>query len=208
MNDKRKTVSKKAGIRIGLVVALVMGMSFAYIALPMPKLIQDEYTESWHIVWEGPLTALAEANPGEGVGGILEVFITNHSATPDTTYLQNTSATIEGWCTAAGFGYATADATNIDTAHSTAFDVVVRVRGNETMCDRDGDWFDADLKVEWTCADLSVGADTAMTGVVTLNNTGLNYLYMNFYDDNSGSGYTIGKGDTVEITSIKFSAYY
>lgn len=199
---------KKAGIRAGLVVALVIGLTFAYITLPSLQLVQDKDTKSWHVIWESNLAHAAEANPGAGAGGILEIFFVNHTATPTTAYNENTSATIEGWCTTAKLGYASADDFNTELAHSVAFDVVVRVRGNATMCERDGDWFPADLKVEWTSADLGIGADTDMTGVITLNNTALPYLYMNFYDDNGAAGFTLPKDASYDITSIKLSAYY
>jgi hypothetical protein len=203
--NKIVTNKKKAGIRVGLILALVIGMTFAYITLPSPQLIQDPNTKSWHVIWESNLASAAEANPGAGAGGILEIYFVNHT---DTVTTQNTTATIEGWCTAAGLGYASADNFNTELAHSVAFDVCVRVRGNETMCDRGGNWFPADLKVEWTSADLSVGADTAMVGAITLNNTALPYLYMNFEDDNGDAGFTLSKDGTAQITSIKFSAYF
>lgn len=200
MNSKI-TNKKKAGFRAGFIIALVIGMTFAYLTLPTPKLD----TKSWHIVWEGNMAQADEANPGAGAGGILEIFFINHT---DAVTTQNTSATIEGWCDAAGLGYVSADDFNTELAHSVAFDVCVRVRGNETMCDRGGNWFPADLKVEWTSADLGIGADTAMVGVVSYNNTAANYLWMNFEDDNADAGFTLPKDASYDITSIKLSAYY
>jgi len=197
---------KRNKIGYGLVFFLVMGMLFAYFTFPSPTFVKKD--GSWHVIFEGNLAEAAEADPGAGASGILEIFIINHSATPGTTYTQNSSSTLEGWCTAAGLGYCNADDSNVDIAHSTAFDIVVRVRGNDTHCWRTDHWYPADLKVEITCAGLSIGADTDLTGVVSYNNSGADYLWMNFYIDNSGSGYTISKGSTVEITSIKFSAYY
>jgi hypothetical protein len=179
-------------------------MTFAYITLPSPQLVQDPNTKSWHVIWESNLVSAAEANPGAGAGGILEIYFYPHDADPATTYTENTTATLE----AASLGWANADNFNTELEHSTLFDVVVRVRGNETMCDRGGNWFPADLKVEWTSADLSIGADTAMTGVITLNNTALPYLYMNFYDNNGAAGFTLAKDGSATISSIKFSAYY
>jgi len=199
INDK-----KKAGMRAGLVIALVTGMMFAYLTIPHPHLEQDD-GKSWHVVWESNLADAAEANPGVGAGGILEIYYINHT---DAVTTQNTTTTIEGWCNAAGLGYASADNFNTELAHSVAFDVCVRVRGNATQCKRGTVWHGGDLKVEWTCAGLGVGADTAMEGVITYNNTGASYLWMNFEDDNSNAGYTLAKDQTIAISSIKFSAYY
>jgi hypothetical protein len=178
-------------------------MTFAYITLPTPKLVNDGKT--WHVLFEGNLASAAEADPGAGAGGILEIYLINHT---DAVTTQNTTATIEGWCDAAGLGYASADDFNTELAHSVAFDVCVRVRGNATQCKRGAIWHGGDLKVEWTCSGLSVGADTAMVGAITYNNTGASYLWMNFEDDNSNAGFTLPKDASYDITSIKFSAYY
>jgi hypothetical protein len=196
---------KKAGFRAGLVITLVIGMLFT---IQNVSIQQDKDTRSWHIVWEGNMAQAAEANPGAGAGGILEIYFYPHAADPATTYTENTTATIEAACTAAGLGYASADNFNTELAHSVAFDVVVRVRGNKTQCWRLTKFFDSDLKVEWTSADLSIGADTAMTGVISYNNTGQDYLWMNFYDNNGHAGFTLAKDGTAQITSIKLSAYF
>jgi len=198
---------KKIDIRYGVVAFLVIGIMFSYTVLPRPVLEQDE-NKSWHIIWEGTLAEAAEADPGSGNSGILEVFIINHTATPDTAYAENTSATLEGWCTANNLGYASADDSNIDIAHSTSFDIVVRVRGNQTHCYRTDKFFHTDLRVRITSSDLSIGADTEATCVVTHNDSSDDFIHCNFYEDNSGSGFTISKDSTNEIDNIKFEAYY
>lgn len=198
----KKTINKKkAGIRTGLVIALVLGMLFTVQNISIQ---QDKDTKSWHIVWEGNMAQAAEANPGAGAGGILEIFFYPHDADPATTYAENTSATLE----AASLGWANADDFNTELPHSTLFDVVVRVRGNQTQCWRINKYYDTDLRVRWTSADLSVGADTVMTGVISYNNTGVSYLWMNFYDNNGAAGYNLPKDTSYDITSIKFEAYY
>jgi hypothetical protein len=205
MNVKKEKLSRKARvIRPVVVIAFVIAMMVGYATLPRPVLEQDD-EKTWHVIFEGNMASAAEANPGAGVGGILEIFFVNHT---DEDCSENDSATIEGWCDAADLGYASADDFNVELANSVAFDIIVRVRGNVTMCDRGGDWFPADLKVEITSADLGLGADTAMTGTVTLNNTALDYLYMNFEHDNADAGFTLSKDEVNQITSIKFSAYY
>lgn len=206
MEEKKIVNKKKAGVRAGLVIALVMGMMFVYTTLPVPQIKMDE--RGWHVVWEGNLAQAAEGNPGSGAGGILEIFFINHTASPATCYDTNSSSDMEAWCTAAHLGYTSADDFNTELAHSVAFDVVVRVRGNHTQCYRTDKFYHTDLKVEWTCAGLSIGADTAMTGVVSYNNSGGTYLYMNFYSNGGGSGFTLSKDQSIAITSIKFSAYY
>jgi len=188
-----------------LLVGIITGIIWAS-AGPYPKLLQDE-GKSWHVLWEGSFVEAAEADPGAGNSGILEVFIYPHDGDPGTTYAENNSATLE----AASYGWANADDSEIDIPHSTEFDIVIRVRGNATHCKRDTDWHHTDLKVEISSdANLNpqISGLTEMTGVVSRNDSGDPYLWMNFYINNAGSGYTIAKSATAEIDNIKFSAYY
>ena len=163
------------------------------------------------MVWTPNNPLYAEANPGAGASGILEVFFINHSAANDYKDVNN-SATLETWCTANGLGFANADDTEVDLAHSTSFDVVVRVRGNATHCKHDAVWFDSDLNVTITWSDEGYTDEqpdgNTTNGVAAFNTSGFDFLYVNFYWDNDGSGYTLTKGDTSEIASIEFAAYY
>lgn len=202
--NRDKLKDKARSIRLPVVIAFIIGgLIFAY-NIPHPQLVQDD-GKSWHVIWEGNLAQAAEATLGAGEGGILEIYFVNHSA---THVYPNLTTTIEGWCDGAGLGYANADDFNVELAHSTLFDVVVKVRGNKTQCWRTDKFYDIDLRVRWTSSDLSVGADTAMTGTVLTNNTGYDYLWMAFYDANSGSGFSLPKDTTYDIDSIKFEAYY
>lgn len=205
MKKEKNKKYKKAGFGTGMVIMLVIGMMFGYMAV-QPQLQVDE--RGWHVLFSGNLAQAAEADPGAGASGILEIFIVNHSAAPSDAYNENTSATIEGWCTANGLGYATADDSDVEIAYDTTFDIVVRVRGNTTHCYRTDKFYDTDLNVTITSADLSISADTDCTRVVSSNDTGYDFIYVNFYLNNGGSGYTISKGSTAEIQNIKFAAYY
>lgn len=172
----------------------------------------DDYVKSWKTVYKWvPGMPLGEATPGAGNSGILEVFFINHSA--DKYYTnENTSATLEGHCTANGLGYADADNTEIDLAHSTTFDILVKVCGNATHCKHGATWYDSDLNVTITWSDKSMTTDQP-DGNTTypqadMNTSGFTLMYEIFYWDNSGSGYTINKGQTSEIASIEFAAYF
>jgi len=212
MKNKNKNM-KKAGRNLALISVLVIGIMFAYTAqLHTLHLEQDPETGSWQVIWEGSLAQAAEADPGSGASGFLSVYFHPHQ-TDIGGYLENTSADLETNCTGAGLGFANADDTEVDLAHSTEFDVVVRVRGNATNCKVGAVFYDTNLKVQWTCAGLSVAGDTELTlgggeAKTTSNNTAYEYLIMNFFDTNSGSGFTISQDQTVEISSIKLLAYY
>jgi len=211
---KEKGNGRKAGFRLGLISMLVIGILVSYMTFPHPILEQDEDTKSWHIIWEGNLPALAaEADPGTNTSGFLSVYFHPHQAVNMTSYMENSSSNLESNCTGADLGFANADDTEVDLKHSTAFDVVFRVQGNNSNCKVGGVWFDTNVKIQWTCADLSVGANTELLvgtsdGRWTANDTTYTYLYMNFWDDNGGNGFTISQDQTIEITSIKLLMYF
>jgi len=211
MKDRKKRNRSKFGY--GLIAVLVIGMVFGYMTIPRPVLQVDEDTGEWHIVWEGNLASAAEANPGTGASGFLSVYFHPHQATPHASYFENSSSNLESNCTTNSLGFANADDTEVDLAHSTTFDVVVRARGNVSNCQVGGTWFDTNLKVQWTSASLAVSADTELSLVggnasATSNDSAFTYMYMNFWDDNGGTGYTISQDQSLEITSIKLLAYY
>lgn len=186
-----------------IILALIIGAGLALTGM-IPYLEYEEDTRSWHIVWEGNLAQATEANPGAGAGGILEIFFYPHVANPNTVYAENNSAILE----ANSLGWANADDFNVQLPHSTPFDIVVRVRGNATQCKRGNIWWDSDLRVRITSSDLGIATDTVMTGIVTRNNSADPFLWMNFYINNTGLGYTLSKDQIAQITSIKFEAYY
>ena len=200
------------GIRIGMVLFLVT-VIFVLGMFPHPVIEQIDDGRSWHVIWEGSLSDLvqaAEADPGAGASGILSVYFTNNTATPDTAYNENDSATLEAWCAAAGLGYANADDANVEIDHSTDLDIVVRVRGNKTHCWNGTAFIDAYLRVRVSSADLNLAADTVSTGVPSYNDSGMTYLWVNFYidEDQGAANLNIARDETAEITSIKYEAYY
>lgn len=204
MRKERKNNSSKAGKGTGLVILLVVGMFLAYNALN-PQLQVDEH--GYHIIFEGNLAQAAEGNPGAGASGILEIFFINHSAGNDYAS-ENTSATLETWCTANGLGYASADDFNVELSHSVLFDIAIKVRVNKTHAWDGSKFMDVWVRMNITSADLGIGADTAMDKSVLQNDSGENYIWLMFYYDFSGSGYDLSKDESADITSIKLEAYY
>ena len=205
LENKRSFSLKAGGILSGFVVGVVIGIVlFAGIGDPI---INDNDFRSWELVaeWTPVSPVYAEADPGAGNSGILEIFYVNHSAGNDYAS-ENTSATLETWCDTSGLGYCNADDSDTELAYDTAFDIVVRVRCNDDA-KRDSTWWDTDVRVRMTSADLSIAGDTEMTRSITANNSDYTFLYLNFYLDGGGSGYTLTKGESNEITSIKFEIY-
>lgn len=210
MKIRNKQKERKAGISLGIVSGLIIGILLLYSTMPVPVIVPTDDGKSWHIIFEGNLVQAAEATPGAGVGGILEVFFVNKSANPATDYARNDSSELETWATAANLGYASVDDFNLEIEHSVDFTIVVRVRGNETMCNRVDDFMDEYLRVNITSADLNINALTAMSPLVTFNDTSKKSIWMNFYleQDAAAGNLNIARDETAQITAIVFSAYY
>lgn len=236
--DVKEAGGSKSIFKVGLVIVIVIGFVWSMAGsnllqtnINSGNVIFDEivdevtqpenddgYTMSWKEIDEFILPPLADENatisvPGVNTSGILSVYFHPHMAVPMNDYFENSSTNLESNCTTAGLGWSGEDDNESDLTHSTTFDVVFRVQGNNSNCKVGGVFYDTNLKIQWTCAGLSVGADTELTsgageGRYTANDTTYTYLYMNFWDDNGGSGFTISQDQTVEITSIKLLGYF
>jgi len=210
MKEKNPKYKK---VRYGIVIALVIGMMVSYMTLPHPVLEQDEDTKSWHIVWEGNIAQAVEnvtTSALQNTSGILSVYFHPH-LTDTGGYFENSSSNLETNCTTAGLGYANEDGVEVDLAHSTTFDIVVRVRGNATNCKVGGVWFDTNLRVTVDGTNLGGSNETLTVGAEgkwTDNTSSFAHLHMNFFYTNSGSGFTISQDQTVELPWIKFEAYF
>jgi len=206
---KRNIDKKKAGISLGLVVGLVMVMMFLYITAPRPMIEPTDDGKSWHLVWSGSLAKAAEGNPGGS--GILGVYFVNDST---SNFANNDSSILETWATDNNLGFVTADNFNEEMAHSVDFDIVVRVRVNETQADDGaGNFNDAWIRVNISspgAGNLDINGGTAMTKVVTHNDTALPYIWLNFNikEDQAAGKLNLARDQSADITYINLSAYY
>lgn len=163
----------------------------------------------WHTI-----ASAADGNPGTGASGVLEIFIYTHQAVPATAYAANLSSvsplcyasrnTLNGSCTG-------------NVPYATTFDIVVKCRYNATHAyNTTGSvWMLTWVKALITCANLGVGADTALTSVTTnCVQIGKNatYMWVNYWiadsDAGAGAGFTITHGQVVNVTSFKMQAYF
>lgn len=224
--EQIKVKKNRSPLRLGLIAGIIIIILVASFNLPLPKLVQttDHITDkvdannktterSWHVIWEGALSDLvrSEASPTVGSSGILEVFFPNATTTPNLSYSINTSSVIESWCLSARLGYTSSNGSTLDIAHSTPFNVLVRVRGNASDC---GDG--AVYRAEWLRVNITSCASLGMTdqwtfGVITRNVSTDPFIWMNFYINGSyvgGTDFMLTKDTSCTLSIIRFEAYY
>jgi len=142
---------------------------------------------------------------GAAAGGVLQVYVYAHQAVPATAYAANLTNVTGALC------YANANNLNAamtgNVPYGTAFDIVYKIRVNvsEAYNTTGSTWMTAWVRSNITCANLGIGADTAMVGI-SITTTGT-WMWMNFYINNGGAGYTITHGQQVNITSYKLQCY-
>jgi len=195
MNNKDRNVLKRS-VQLGLVFALAFSLYLSFSGIEDVTISQVEPKE-----WE-PISIVGDGDPGVGASGVLKIFIYPHQADPGTAYASNISS---GW-------YAHADYLNNsltgEVPYDTAFDIVVKVRGNATHAynTTSNTWMWDWIRSNLTCADLSISANTSMEEVnISYSGT---YIWGHYYLNNGGAGYTISHGESVNVTYYKFEAYY
>jgi hypothetical protein len=188
-----------------MLTCIVIGAVSALMLLStsdIPQVISSFGQRGWNTI------ASAEeggGTVGAAAGGVLQVYIWRHSAAPGTDYaanLSNVSANCFAW------------ANNLNAAmtgnvpYATAFDIVYKIRVNVTEAYNTTGlkWELAWVRANITCANLAIGADTAMSEVEIVHNTV--FMWVNYYVNNGGAGYTITHGQQVNITSFKLQAWY
>lgn len=149
----------------------------------------------------------ADATPGGENSGVINVYIYPHQG-DTSTY---NSALSEGTAYAHFDATATLNrALDGTVPYDTAFDIAVTVQYNYTVAynTTSSSWDKDHVRALLTCADLSIGADTAMTkGDFFDINAGQDAKII-FYLQGAGSGYSVGHGQTVNATSLKVQGYW
>lgn len=198
----KKEIKKKYG------KTLVGGTMFTLIAVAFVTGLMINASifntvETQPVLKPGWNTVAADGDPGAGASGMLEIFIYPHDADPAVTYASNLSS---------ASAYASRNTWNGtltgDVPYDTAFDIVIKVRFNTTHAynSTSSAWEIALVRANITCADLSIGALTAMSKAqITTTAT---YMWVNFYMNNGGAGYTRTHGVNTNVTSLVIQAYY
>ena len=209
MERKKKILGSAmvSALAVGVIVALML---FTSVEETIFEQILDEQVveeiikeKKWHTI---PLGELLEMGSTEG--GFLACFIYAHQAVPATAYAVNLSNT-SGQCMAYG-DYSNSSGMTGYVNHSTAFDIVIKVKANTSMAQNTTTawWNISRLACYITAGNISVGPNAAMTCVnITAAHTPV-YNWYNFYLNNGGAGYTITAGQQVNISLFYFQAYY
>lgn len=156
----------------------------------------------------------AEATP---TAGFVSIYFLNHSATPTTTYLKNTSTAYENWSLNMGCGgkyaYSKSTGFNPELKANTAFDVLIRCKFTRTQGPWNGTkWIGTNVRVN-----ITVSGDFTITNLLggwveTFNSSSASTYYGNAYWQSTtaaaGSGLQIHPGATISFTSIVISAKY
>lgn len=151
---------------------------------------------------------LGDADPGAGASGVLVVYIYPYQADPGTAYASNLTA---------GNAYEYNDGLNAscgsNVPYETAFDIVVKVRANTThaYCSSNSTWVLEWVRANLTCSDLSITATTMEEQNISgteANDMIFVHYYLQDADGGAGTGFTIGHGQSVNVTHFRFEAYY
>jgi len=197
-----KTKAIRKGIHLGAIFA-VLALVFVFSAQIDNSIVPVTMKErQWASV------PLGEGTPPAGESGVLSIMVFPHSADPGTDYSSNVSEVS---------AYAQYDTLNHtldgDVPYDTAFDIVVKVRWNATHA-YNGDnttWVMAWVRANATCDDLSFATANLSMGEEYITNTAT-YMWVNYFlqDNNGGegSGFTISRGESVNVTYFKIEAYF
>jgi hypothetical protein len=145
--------------------------------------------------------AITEANPGAGKSGFLVWYAYPHQAVPATAYAANLTSSWYSYgnaLSAAGTGYIPSD---------TTFDIVVKCRVNTSGAynSSSSSWMTSWIKMNITCAGLSIAANTPMTIVEITHVAG--FIWVHGYLNKGGVGYTITRNQVINVTSFTLQTY-
>jgi hypothetical protein len=218
----------KAGILAAIMIAVPMGAFFTYgiitnpirqidlfETLPIDVGIETGDNEDeleWHIIQEITMSELILSPLGEATptgGGWLAFFLYDYDENPTSLRSNATSGGYDSWVNVTG--YADSDNWNMDLKSENATYYVCRVRFNQTQC-----WNGTAFRGERCRVTLNVtgdasgaltattvyGNDTAETwggGMISRNNTGEDYIWINFFWDDNSDGYWISDDGQLNI---------
>lgn len=213
--EKDNFLVKRLGILTGVVACFVV-LIVVNASMDVKPIYESE--EIWQEVYRWTPHG-AEANPGAGASGFLEIYFMNLSTWTAGGYGVNVTATLEGWCdanmpSASPNAWASADSFDIeDFESSKTFVIGVRARWNATHAKDGADWFgnDTEVQITVTCTGWDVGGNiNNVTGTMieSSNNSAYDFLYTNTWWTNGGVGYQISDDAVMTISEVYLEARF
>ena len=195
---KKMNKKIKASVGLGLLCGIVAGTLI--VSNGFSSFLVDEKT-LYGEQREWKLVPLGDASI-DGATKVMYVMAYPHQASPAVAYASNLSN-----ATAYEFYDGLNSEMTGETPYDTTFDLVVKMCINDSHAynTSDSSWELGWVNATATCADLSIGADTAMTEVSIGNGT---YMFVHYYLNNGGAGYQISHGETYNVTNYEFWAYH
>jgi len=192
---------KRLGIIYGTIGAVIIGALVITASVGLLHNPNDD-VQTWHkiAVINSYDFVLGENSPGAGASGWLATFCLDYAETPGTCLASNASGGgYDSWGNVSG--YVDTDDTDTDLASEDPFYFVVRARFNDTV--KDGaDFIGSRCRCTLTVSGDETIAGVAQTGdddgtdnngggVCSYNDTGADFIYINFYWDDNSDGYRI-----------------
>lgn len=205
MHKKEEGGINKVGVTVGALI--VAGMFVLTFSIPKPVLVQDEGSLEWHIIWEGNSASAAEADPGAAASGWLAFFCLDYAETPATCLATNaTNGAYDGWGNVSGYQN-TDDAAAMDLKSEDPFYFVCRARFNKTHAWDATMFMDNRCRIKLTVSGDETISDVAGTRAVSYNDSGEDWIWINFYWDDAVDGYKITDDGTL-TWNVTISAKY
>jgi len=191
-DEKNKTETKKAGIPVKAGVVIMIVVTGLVLANTMNKEMIVKEEPIWQVIQK--LSSVGtEANPGSGVeSGWLSFFCLDYAEVPANT-IGNSNATngaYDAWGNVSGYQN-TDDAEAMDLASEDPFYFVCRARFNKTHCWDGAKFIDTRCSIRLTVSGDETISDVEGTRAVSYNNTGEDWIWINFYWDDESDGYRI-----------------
>lgn len=185
--ESKSDFYKKAGVSFGTVLGVCFVVAFVLLSQTGNVVVEQVVERQWQGVPVG------EINFGGTNSSIVEIYI----VLTGQTYTANLSNTSGYWL--AGASHHSQNNTHVSSNvnHSTAFDIVAKVRWNKTHCLAANNSWDFDyVNLTVDCPGLSIN-DLAMDEYNITGQTQCEYVWVNYVADNSGSGYQLSRGQSI-----------
>jgi len=209
MEQKKRNIVRKGGLLSLFLIGVTVALVLSFTTNPT-EILQSVGQRGWQNI-------ASAGTPTAGQSGVYFIYIYPHSGTPATAYKANLS-------NASAYAYGSLNATLTGSVpYATTFDIVVKCRYNASnafnttsntweLCYSTApttSWIRANM----TCAALSIAAYTNMSrAIIHATNTSAggstySYAFIHYYLNNGGAGYTIARGQTINVTLFRISYY-